>query len=122
MKPPNLNPSNKELFFFSLILLIPAALLFYFQFTITAYAIAIISVIGMLVPKFAKLNHNALMLLTYPIGFSLSFLIYALIYFLLITPLALIRKRPIDLSFPPKEKSNFNALPEKPASSYYEPF
>ena len=127
MHPPNFKPSPKELRLFSLLLLIPAAVLhFGFHHTTTALALAAYAFISLLIPILAKPVHNLLVLLTWPIGFCLNHLLLASIYYLLVTPVALVfklrGKTPLELHYPPQTTSNFNPLEKRDPGSYYNPF
>ena len=123
MRAPNLNPPEKDLRIFAILLLLPVLLLYYkFSLPVVAYVIGVISVVGELFPTVIKPLHNFLVLITWPIGFFLGHLLLTGIYYLILTSIALCKKRPLDLRFPPKEKSNFTLLPEKEARSYYDPF
>lgn len=123
MNPPNLNPPRKDLRIFALFLLLPALLLFYkFDLRVVAYSLSALAVIGAILPAWIKPLHNLLVVLTYPIGYLLNSLLLALIYYLVLTPLALIKGRPIKLNFPPESKTNFSPLTKKELKSYYDPF
>jgi len=127
MTTPNFNPSLKELRLFSLFLLLPAAFLFW-KFSGKSYTQAIITtlvavaILGCILPKLIKPLYLLLITLTWPIGFLINNLLLALIYFLILTPIALLKKKPLNLSYPPQKKSNFSPLPKSDPQSYYNPY
>ena len=127
MHPPNFKPSPGELRLFALLLLIPAAILhFGFQLTTPALALAACACLGLITPTLAKPVHNLLVLLTWPIGYFLNHLLLASIYYLLVTPIALVFKLrgkvPLKLHYPPQTSSNFTPLEKRDPGSYYNPF
>ena len=127
MHPPNFNPPPRELRLFSLLLLIAAAVLhFGFQLTTPALALAACACLGLITPTLAKPVHNLLISLTWPFGFCLNHLLLATIYYLLVTPVALVFKLrgkvPLDLHYPPDVTSNFSSMEKPSAESYYNPF
>ena len=127
MHPPQFKPTANELRLFALVLLIPAAVLhFGFHHTTPALALAAYACLGLIVPALAKPLHNLLVLLTWPIGFCLNHLLLASIYYLLVTPVAIVfklrGKTPLELHYPPQTTSNFIPLEKRDPGSYYNPF
>lgn len=127
MHKPNFNPTPRELRLFSLVLLIPAAVLhFYFHCSIWAVILAGYTGICLVVPTVARPLHHLLLLLTWPLGYCLGHILIAMIYYLLLTPLALVfkllGKTPLALQYPPQASSNFSPLEKSPPTSYYNPF
>ena len=87
MHPPHFKPTSKELRLFTLVLLIPAAVLhFSFHYTTAAIVLASYASLGLLIPTLAKPLHKLLVVITWPIGFCLNHLLLATIYYLLVTP------------------------------------
>jgi hypothetical protein len=96
----NWNPEKKQLCSFGLIALIATALIsiiLYFVKGVSIYWAAVIFGIGFIIfissrlsLKLTKLFYLTLTIVTMPIGFVVSFLVLAIFYFLLITPLAFI--------------------------------
>ena len=96
----NWNPNQKQLRSFGLIALIATALIsliLHFVKGVSIHWIATIFGIGLIIfvssrisLKLTKLFYLTLTVVTIPIGFVVSFLVLAIFYFLLITPLAFI--------------------------------
>ena len=127
MHPPHFKPTSKELRLFTLVLLIPAAVLhFSFHYTTAAIVLASYASLGLLIPTLAKPLHKLLVVITWPIGFCLNHLLLATIYYLLLTPIAFIfrlrKKTLLNLSYPPKTTTNFSRLEKPEPRSYYNPF
>lgn len=127
MHPPHFKPTSKELRLFTLVLLIPAAVLhFSFHYTTAAIVLASYASLGLLIPTLAKPLHKLLVVITWPIGFCLNHLLLATTYYLLLTPIAFIfrlrKKTLLNLSYPPKTTTNFSRLEKPEPRSYYNPF
>ena len=127
MHQPNFKPSPKELRLFTLVLFISAGIAhFGFHHTTSAIILTSYACLCLLIPALAKLLHNLLLLLTWPIGFCLNHVLLAAIYYLLLTPIALVFKlcgnTPLDLQYPPDVTSNFSSMEKPSAESYYNPF
>jgi len=96
----NRNPGPKELRNFATIALIASALLslllrllkgLSIQWGAIIFAAGIIIFISKLISlRFTRIFYLALIFLTYPIGFAISFILLAAFYFLLLTPLSII--------------------------------
>jgi hypothetical protein len=96
----NWNPEKKQLRTFGTIALLAAACLFLLFYLLKGLAIqksVIIFAVGLVIfiisrtsLKFTKMIYLGLTLVTLPIGLAVSFIVLALFYFLLLTPLGLI--------------------------------
>jgi hypothetical protein len=96
----NWNPDKKQLRSFGLIALIATALIsiiLYFVKGVSIHWVAAIFGLGFIIfissrisLKLTKLFYLTLTAVTIPIGFAVSFLVLAIFYFLLITPLSFI--------------------------------
>ena len=127
MHPPHFKPTSKELRLFTLVLLIPAAVLhFSFHYTTAAIVLASYASLGLLIPTLAKPLDKLLLVSTRPIGFCLNHLLLATPNNLLLTPIAFIfrlrKKTLLNLSYPPKTTTNFSRLEKPEPRSYYNPF
>lgn len=127
MHQPNFKPSPKELRLFALVLLIPAGIAhFGFQHTTLAIILTSYACLCLLIPTLARPLHHLLLLITWPIGFCLNHVLLAAIYYLLLTPIALVFKlrgnTPLNLQYPPGTTSNFSSTVKPSSESYYNPF
>jgi hypothetical protein len=96
----NWNPKKKELHSFGIIALIAAVLLSLILYLLKHPAIhwiVLINSLGIIIflcslisARVTRLIYLGLILLTYPIGYVMSFMVLALFYFLIITPFGLI--------------------------------
>jgi hypothetical protein len=96
----NWNPEKKQLRSFGLIALIATAiisLILYFVKDVSIYPAAAVFTIGFIIfiisrlsLRLTKLIYLTLTVVTIPIGFVVSFIVLAIFYFLLITPVAFI--------------------------------
>ena len=96
----NWNPNRKEIRNFGIIALIASiivSLLLYFIKGIALKWIAVVVTVGLMIflcslisIKVTRAIYRTLMAVTFPIGLTISFILMALFYFLLITPTALL--------------------------------
>ena len=115
----NRSPGPKELRSFATIALIASALIslllhllkgLEFQWAAIIFAAGVVIFISRLVSlRLTRIFYLALILLTFPIGFCVSFILLAAFYFLLLTPLAivfrLLGRDPLRRKSGPSEKS-----------------
>lgn len=115
----NRNPSPKELRNFATIALIASALLslllyllkgLSIQWVVSIFAFGIVIFISKLISlRFTRIFYLALIFLTCPIGFVISFILLAAFYFLMLTPLSIIfrlmGRDPLRRKYDPSAKS-----------------
>ena len=115
----NWNPKRKELRDFGNIALIASvvlSLLLYFLKHLALQWILVILSVGILIflcslisMKLTRIIYLGLILLTFPIGYIVSFLVMTLFYFLIITPIGLVFRitghDPLDRNFDQTAKS-----------------
>lgn len=117
----NLRPSGHDLRVFAacltVLLLVLAALAWRRDAMLTAQglgvAAGIVLMVGLLVPPALTWVFKATVLLTYPLGLVLSFVIMALVYFVVMTPIGLIMR---VLGRDPLERR-----PEPALTTYWKP-
>jgi hypothetical protein len=114
---PNPKPTNKELRWFAG-LWFPAFWgtvgLFFLRHHASAVAVSIwgvtmvLTIAGLLVPAMIRPWYNLMMRATYPIGWTMSYVILGAVYFLIITPMGYLMRRshdPMRRKFEPSVKS-----------------
>jgi hypothetical protein len=102
MLAPNRNPSARELRQFTLIwfpafFAVLGGLTWYRSGSPTPAIVLwtvglVLSVAGLVRPPFMRLVYAALITVTYPIGWTISHLVLAVIFFLVVTPMGLVRR------------------------------
>lgn len=95
----NLHPSHKELRNFAVIALIASAIISLLLYVLKGLAIQLVAIIfaaGFIIflssfvcLKITRIIYLSLILVTFPIGYVVSFILLAAFYFLLLTPLGL---------------------------------
>jgi len=133
----NWNPKHKELRNFGIIALIASAVISLFLYIIKDVGIhwtLVISCIGFAIflsslisAKLTRIIYLGLTLITLPIGWIVSFILLAIFYFLVITPLALffrlIGRDPLSRKFDPTIDSYwFKRTPPEKMDRYYHQF
>lgn len=125
----NWHPQHKELRNFGIISLIASAILSLLLYLLKDLAIQWILVItgagfaiflcSLISAKLTRIIYLALILITFPIGWMISFILMAIFYFLILTPLGLVfrlmGRDPLRRKFDPKAKSYW--LSRKPADT-----
>lgn len=128
----NLNPSRKELRVF--------AALFFVFFTVVAFVVyrrtdsataaaiiagaaAVIGMVGLAAPAVVRPVYVVWMLAAFPIGWVLSHVMMAVIYYLVVTPVGLIMRTfgrdPMQRGFDRNATTYWIARPKTPESSRY---
>lgn len=132
----NLNPSKRELKIFSLaacvFLAIVAGLVWRKSGSTTAAAVlvglgVVIAALGLTVPRTLRPVFIALMVINYPIGWVVTHIVMAVIFYLVVTPLAVIMKLagrdPMERRFDPSAKTYWKERPtETDPSRYFRQF
>ena len=100
--------SNRALYFFAGILAILLVLAWWNALDlmrIVISAIAVVHVLGVAVRPIWRVEYAALMLITYPIGRVVSFLVLAVVYFLILFPIGRLRNRQFESGWHAPEDS-----------------
>ena len=131
------NPESKRLQNFGKIALVATtliSLLLYlfkgiaFQWALIIFGFGFfVFIISLLSLKLTKVIYLGMILLTLPIGYVVSFILMAVFYFLLLTPLGLIfrliGRDPLNRKFEPNAKSYWlNRQPPKGSEQYFHQF
>jgi hypothetical protein len=87
----------------------------------------LVSVVGLLSPRFMGLVYVGWMCVVYPIGWLVSHLILAVVFFLVITPIgavaSLVRRDPLKLRFDASRSTYWTRYePDDETSRYFEQF
>jgi hypothetical protein len=130
--PINKNPSDRQLIVFGLAWLVFLGLLGWESWAHGRYVAGEIAwilagavpLVGLLSPGLLRLVYLALSYATYPIGFVVSRVLLALVYYLALTPIGLtmrlFRYDPLSRRFDAKAESYWTRRDEaKPAESYF---
>ena len=128
----NLNPTKRELTIFSLaacvFLAIVAWLVWRKSGSTTAATVlvalgVVIAALGLTVPRLIRPLFIALMVINYPIGWVVTHIVMAIIFYLVVTPLAVIMKLtgrdPMERRFDPSVKTYWKERPTETDSSRY---
>jgi hypothetical protein len=128
----NLNPSRKELKFFAIGIIVVfsiVALVIYRKHgsvpvpaTIAGVA-AVVGIIGYFVPGFIRYVYVPWIIAAYPIGWVVSHVLLGVIFFGVVTPLALIMKLvgrdPMQRAFDPSAKTYWIERPQNQTTNRY---
>ncbi len=79
--------------------------------------------LGLIKPEFSRKLYLGWMYAAYPIGWTVSFLVLAIIYFLILTPIGLILRglgrQPLSLKFDRRATSYWTPRPQSPKMERY---
>ena len=128
----NLNPSKKDLRIFSLATLVFLAIVGWIVWRKTGSAAAaagiatvgaVVALLGFSIPRAIRPVFIALMVINYPIGWVVTHIVMAVIFYLVVTPLAVIMKLsgrdPMERRFEPSAKTYWKPRPTETDSSRY---
>jgi hypothetical protein len=128
----NLNPTKKELRIFGLASLVFLAIIGWIVWRKTGSAAAaggvasvgaLVAILGFTVPRAIRPVFIALMVINYPIGWVVTHIVMAVIFYLVVTPLAVIMKLsgrdPMERRFEPTAKTYWKPRPTETESSRY---
>lgn len=131
------NPKNKQLRNFGKIALVATAVISLLLYLVKGIAIQwfviiigfgfVIFIISLISLRLTKMIYLGMTLLTLPIGYVVSFILMAIFYFLLLTPLGLIfrliGRDPLRRKFDPNSKSYWlSRQPPKGPEQYFHQF
>jgi Saxitoxin biosynthesis operon protein SxtJ len=128
----NLNPTKKELRIFSLAMLVFLAIVGWIVWhksgsadagVIVAAVGLVFAILGFAVPPAVRPVFIALMVINYPIGWVVTHVVMALIFYLVVTPLGVIMKLagrdPMERRFDHNAKTYWKPRPDQTDASRY---